>query len=74
MATRYLLDTNVLPFEADADRHYAAIRTILEHKGVVVGANDLLIAAQARAAGATCVTANEAEFRRVPGLKVENWL
>jgi tRNA(fMet)-specific endonuclease VapC len=64
----------VLPFEADADRHYAAIRTTLERKGVVIGANDLLIAAHARAAGATCVTANEAEFRRVPALQVENWL
>ena len=64
----------VLPFETDADRHYAAIRTTLERKGVVIGANDLLIAAHARATGATCVTANESEFRRVPALQVENWL
>jgi tRNA(fMet)-specific endonuclease VapC len=34
----------------------------------------MLIAAHARALDAVCVTDNVAEFRRVPGLKVENWL
>jgi len=62
------------PFEADADRHYAEIRAALEKKGTPIGANDMLIAAHARALGTMCVTANVTEFRRVPGLKVENWL
>lgn len=65
---------DILPFEADADRHYAEIRHTLERKGLVIGANDMLIAAHARAAEAVCVTANVMEFRRVPGLRVENWL
>jgi tRNA(fMet)-specific endonuclease VapC len=64
----------VLPFDADGSRHYAAIRTALESKGTSIGANDMLIAAHARAIGAVCVTANVAEFKRVPALKVENWL
>lgn len=64
----------ILPLEAGADRHYAAIRTALEKKGTPIGAHDMLIAAQARAIHAVCVTANVAEFKRVPGLKVENWL
>jgi len=64
----------VLPLEKGADRHYAAIRTALERKGTPIGANDMLIAAQARAIHAVCVTANVAEFKRVRGLKVENWL
>ena len=64
----------VLPLEAGTDRHYAAIRTILERKGTLIGANDMLIAAQARAIEAICVTDNVAEFKRVPALKVENWL
>jgi predicted nucleic acid-binding protein len=34
----------------------------------------MLIVAQARAIKAVCVTANVTEFKRVPGLKVENWL
>lgn len=64
----------ILPLEAGADRHYAAIRTTLERKGTPIGANDMLIAAQARAIEAICVTDNVAEFKRVPALKVENWL
>ena len=64
----------VLPLEAGADQHYAAIRTVLERKGTPIGAHDLLIAAQARAIEAICVTDNVGEFKRVPGLKVENWL
>ena len=64
----------ILPLEAAVDRHYAAIRTALERKGTPIGAHDMLIAAHARSVGAICVTANLAEFRRVPALKVENWL
>ncbi|MBI5786845.1 MAG: type II toxin-antitoxin system VapC family toxin [Rhodocyclales bacterium] len=64
----------ILPFEADADRHYAAIRATLERKGTPIGANDMLIAAHARAIDSVCVTDNLAEFKRVPSLKVENWL
>jgi tRNA(fMet)-specific endonuclease VapC len=65
---------NILPFDEPADRCYGAIRAALERAGTPIGANDLLIAAHALAQGLTLVTANEAEFRRVPGLVVENWL
>jgi tRNA(fMet)-specific endonuclease VapC len=64
----------ILPLEVGIDRHYAAIRTTLEKKGTPVGANDMLIAAHARAIEAICVTDNVVEFKRVPALKVENWL
>ena len=64
----------ILPLDAGVDRHYAAIRPALEKAGTPIGADDMLIAAQARAIHAVCVTANIAEFKRVPGLKVENWL
>ena len=64
----------VLPFDADADRHYAAIRSALERKGTPIGAMDLLIAAHARSIEAICVTDNIAEFKRVAALRVENWL
>jgi tRNA(fMet)-specific endonuclease VapC len=70
-----LLDEiEVLPFEPPADLEYGAIRSALEAAGMLIGSNDLLIAAHARATGATIVTANAAEFGRVSGLKVENWL
>ena len=39
-----------------------------------IGPNDLLIAAHALTEGAVLVTANEAEFSRVVGLQVANWL
>ena len=41
---------------------------------MVIGPYDFLIAAHARHIGAVLVTNNEREFRRVPGLSVQNWL
>jgi tRNA(fMet)-specific endonuclease VapC len=52
---------------------YGTMRAELARKGQMIGNNDLWIAAHARAAGLTLVTNNEREFRRVRGLKVENW-
>ena len=62
-----------LPLSADVVAHYATIRTHLERQGTPIGPNDTLIAAHALAMGATLVS-GDAEFARVPGLKVENWL
>jgi tRNA(fMet)-specific endonuclease VapC len=67
-------EISVLPFEAPADADYGAIRALLEAAGTPIGGNDLLIAAHASAIGATIVTANTQEFKRVRGVKVENWL
>jgi tRNA(fMet)-specific endonuclease VapC len=53
---------------------YATLRLDFERAGARIGALDLLIAAQAVALGLTVVTNNLREFRRVPGLRVENWL
>lgn len=64
----------VLPLDADVDRHYAEIRTVLESAGLSIGGNDLLIAAHGRALDATLVTHNRREFERVPGLSVVDWL
>jgi tRNA(fMet)-specific endonuclease VapC len=64
----------IRPLESDVERIYAAIRVALEKKGTPIGAHDMLIAAHARAIDAVCVTGNVAECKRVPGLKVENWL
>jgi tRNA(fMet)-specific endonuclease VapC len=64
----------IRPLESDVERICASIRVTLEKKGTPIGAHDMLIAAHARALDAVCVTDNVAEFRRVPTLKVENWL
>jgi tRNA(fMet)-specific endonuclease VapC len=55
-----------------AARHYAQIRTALERSGNPIGNMDMLIAAQARAEEAVLVT-HDRVFRRVKGLKVEDW-
>jgi len=61
------------PLDAQVARDYGRIRADLEQKGALIGAYDLLIAAHALSLGLTLVTNNVREFRRVPGLKVENW-
>lgn len=63
----------VLPLPAAAAADYGSIRCELERRGEMIGNNDLWIAAHARASGLVLVTSNEREFRRVPGLEVENW-
>ncbi len=57
-----------------AARAFGEIRARLERAGRRIGPYDLLIAAHALHLGATLVTNNEREFRRVPGLAVQNWL
>lgn len=64
----------IMPFEKPADVSYGAIRAQLEHAGKPIGANDLLIAAQALTLGYTVVTDNKKEFSRVKQLHIENWL
>lgn len=63
----------VLAATEPVDRHYGEIRSALERIGQPIGQNDLWIAAHARALGAIVVTGNDREFRRVPGLRVEDW-
>jgi tRNA(fMet)-specific endonuclease VapC len=60
-------------FDEEAALHYADIRADLKRRGMMIGANDLFIAAHARALALTLVTNNVAEFERVRDLRVENW-
>jgi tRNA(fMet)-specific endonuclease VapC len=69
----FLEQVLVADFDAAAARHYGEIRAHLEKKGSIIGPLDLLIAAHARSRGASLVTANTREFRRVPGLKCIGW-
>ena len=64
----------VLSMPEKAGKTYGVIRATLESGGTPIGNNDLWIAAHAKAADLTVVTNNEREFRRVPGLKVQNWV
>jgi tRNA(fMet)-specific endonuclease VapC len=62
-----------LPLPENAAEAYGFIRAELESRGEMVGPNDLWIAAHALASGLTLVTNDEREFRRVRGLKIQNW-
>jgi len=64
----------MLPLSFAAAVPYARIRAHLQRQGTPIGPNDLWLAAHALCEGLTVVTNNEREFRRVPGLNVENWL
>lgn len=63
----------VLPLDERADQHYAEIRATLEQAVTPIGSHDLFIAAHARSRGLTLVTHNLRKFRRVPGLRVDDW-
>ncbi|MFI5024225.1 MAG: type II toxin-antitoxin system VapC family toxin [Alphaproteobacteria bacterium] len=64
----------VLSFPPQAAAHYGQLRAELERLGRPIGAHDMLIGAHARAEGLIVVTNNAREFRRLPGLRVENWV
>ncbi len=69
-----LQEIPTLTLPPGAANHYANARHALELAGMPIGSNDLWIAAHALADERIVVTANEREFSRVPGLRVENWL
>jgi tRNA(fMet)-specific endonuclease VapC len=64
----------VLAFHEAAARQAFVVRRYLEQTGQEIRRMDPLIAAQAIAVGAVCVTDNLRHFLRIPGLVVENWL
>ncbi len=64
----------VLVYDMNAASHYGDIRADLEQKGIIIGVNDLYIAGHARSEGFTLVTNNLKEFKRVSGLRMENWI
>jgi tRNA(fMet)-specific endonuclease VapC len=66
-------DLAIVPLRETDAEHAAEIRAHLKRLGTPIGPYDVLIAAQARAAGDPLVTANSREFERVPGLTVIDW-
>ncbi len=70
---QFLVPFQLLDFDQLAAVQYGPIRASLEAVGRPIGPMDLLLAAQAKSRDLVLVTNNESEFRRVQGLKVENW-
>lgn len=69
----FLGEVRCVDFDRDAASAYGRIRAALERRGAIIGPHDMQIAAHAMALGLVLVTDNVREFRRVVGLKVENW-
>ena len=70
---RFLEPFEIIPFSDQTTYVYAQIRSEAEKKGAIVGPNDLLIAAIVKFHDAVLVTNNVKEFRRIKGLKIDNW-
>lgn len=64
----------VAPFDRAASVVYGEVRSILHRRGTLIGPLDMLVAAHAISLDLPLATNNQREFRRVPGLRVENWL
>ena len=69
----FLLPLQRLAFDENASYSYALIRTNLESKGLIIGSNDLFIAAHAKSLDAVLVTNYTREFKRIEDLKIEDW-
>ena len=63
----------VIEFDREDARQAGAIRAFLAARGITIGPYDVLIAGQALARNMILVTHNTAEFRRAPGLRMEDW-
>jgi tRNA(fMet)-specific endonuclease VapC len=69
----FLTAIDIVDFDFHAAIEYGNIRCELEKKGTPIGPLDTLIAAHAKSLVVTLVTNNMREFKRVNGLKIENW-
>ena len=65
---------DVLPYDAAAATHTGQIRAELARQGTPIGPYDQMIAGHAQALGLILVSNDAAEFGRVPGLRLENWV
>jgi tRNA(fMet)-specific endonuclease VapC len=69
----FVKDVTVVPFEESAAERFGLVSAALARRGVPIGAFDTLVAAHALSLGLTVVTNNTRHFKRVAGLRVENW-
>ncbi|HEX3398013.1 MAG TPA: type II toxin-antitoxin system VapC family toxin [Steroidobacteraceae bacterium] len=70
----FLLALEVAAFDEVAALQYGSIRAALERHGTPIGPLDTLIAAHALSTDSVLVSHNTREFKRVPGLRCEDWL
>ena len=71
---QFLLPLEIADFDQSAAFVYGHIRNYLESKGTLIGSMDMLIAAHALSLDVALVTNNTREFKRIPNLKIEDWM
>jgi len=71
---KFLQPFEIVPFVDLVSYVYADIRSVLEKEGKIIGPNDLLIASIVKFHDGILVTNNTKEFKRIKGLKLENWI
>lgn len=71
---KFLAPLEIAAFNDAVFWRYGEIRAELERRGQPIGSLDTLIAAHALVLDATLVTNNTAEFARIAGLRLENWV
>ena len=70
----FLAPFTILPFGSEDAIVAGKIRSLLEQTGTPIGAYDIQIAAQGLTRNLTVLTHNIVEFKRVPGLQLEDWV
>lgn len=71
---KFISPFSIVTYDNNDAEIYGKIRTKIENKGQIIGAMDLMIAAQALAKKFVLVTNNEKEFKGINKLKIENWI
>ena len=71
---KFLVPFDILSFDEEAAGEYGIMRANLEKQGRIIGNMDLLIGAHAKSLGTILVTNNDKEFKRIEGLRIENWI
>ena len=64
----------VLDFDRECANEFGRLRVQLRRGGIEVPSLDLMIASVALVYDFTVVTHNVADFQRIPGLQVDDWL
>jgi tRNA(fMet)-specific endonuclease VapC len=64
----------VLDFDSTCANEFGQVRAELLRAGISVSRLDLLIGSVALVHNLTLVTHNTADFRNIPGLRLEDWL
>lgn len=70
----FFANLHLLSFDTEAAFHSGQIRAELAQKGKTIGPFDQMIAGHARSRGLILVSNNVSEFKRVPGLRLQNWV